>query len=347
MIKDEKGIAVVGSALILGILAVMVLVVLFVFLRELIISTFFILLGIALVSFAVLGFFRSKNSPGVLGFTMKLPGDIAAVMVVFGLVLILFSAPIAQGLSLVSGTMIGVGMDWSITSSGGGNMSQFNYRENIYSGSQSTAMVGFKAIGGGIPYNGSTEAVSELLSSESNISFTVKTNSILNPCYNYPDSYRGCKNPVADILNSTGTVFLQGSEQNVTIYSNHFKNSGLTELRNSDSANIKIRFVNNFAEYSINNSEWVKTSISSNNTRLGFSASAYSNINKDCFLETRTLITDWVKTSAVTPIPGQPTPVPQPPKPDTNFLLIGIGGVIALFLALLFVPKKWIGGRRK
>jgi len=101
-VTNQKGIAVVGSALILGILAVMVLVVLFVFLRELIISTFFILLGIALVSFAVLGFFRSKNSPGVLGFTMKLPGDIAAVMVVFGLVLILFSAPIAQQLAFVN-----------------------------------------------------------------------------------------------------------------------------------------------------------------------------------------------------------------------------------------------------
>jgi len=54
---------------------------------------------------------------------------------------------------------------------------------------------------------------------------------------------------------------------------------------------------------------------------------------------------------APTPVPTPtipPTPVPpQPPSFDTNFLLIGIGGVIALFLALLFVPKKWLGGKRK
>lgn len=347
--KSEKGIAIAGSALILGILAVMVLVVLFVFIQELIIGTFFILLGIALVSFAVLGFFRSKNSPGLLGFTMKLPGDIAAVMVVFGLVLILFSGQITQQLAFVN-------LHPQSWGSGSLEFSERNVTSQHSGGvlKYGAFSINPDSIENSLPISYSIESeieFSRLVARSGKANAYSRFSILQQPTYaefQYPSNEK----IVQKLEYSEGTGWLVGHNDLYYTLKADLHETDLVTFNRIGLEGTKkyIYFELNGSSNKIDITGWEKVFIGHS---IGYSS-------EDTFGAPSGAVTVSLKSnvsSAVAPtpvptvsptsVPPTPTPVPQPPEPDTNLLLIGIGGVIALFLALLFVPKKWLGGKRK
>jgi len=350
-VTNEKGIAIMGSALILGILGVLGLVVLFFFLQQLIVSTFFILLGIALVSFAVLGFMRSKKNPGVLGFTMKLPGDIAAMLAVFGVVLILFASPIASTLSFVNL----FSQSWSngvLTFSESGVISQHSGGAMKYS----SFSVNPDSIESSLP-------ISYSIQSEISFSRLVARSGRANAFSRFsvlPQSISLASEKVVQKLEySEGTGWLVGHNNlYYTLKSNQFETDKVTFNRIGLEGTKKyLYFEVNGLSNKLDITGWEKVFIGHS---IGYSS-------EDTFGAPSGAVTVSLKSnvsSAVAPTPIPPvTPTPTPvglcedqvrmcggacppcPVDETNYLLIGIGGIIVGLLALLFVPKKWLGGK--